>query len=521
MVGEIFQNIVNSGVIEQFPVIIVVISLISAITIPLVGRINKKIPFYVSFITILTQLVLSVLVLYRIYNIGTIHYWLGGWSPPWGIEYVIDPLNAYILVITLFLCLMAVIFSKENIKHILNDKKTIPFYTLFQLLVTGLCGMISTGDLFNMYVLLELTALSSYALVAVTGRKSLKASYNYLLMGSIGTCFFLLGIGLLYSITGSLNMHDISILLPQFYNNNVVKTAFVFFLVGLGIKMALFPFHTWLPDAHASAPSEISALLSGIIIEVAAYAFIRLAFSVFTPNFIIFEHSLNILSGLSAIAIIFGSVLAMMQKNLKRMLAYSSVSQMGYIMLAVSISTSAISSSPWSGLAPATMHILNHSLMKGCLFLSAGAFIYRLDLHNISDLAGISKIMPYSTFSFMLAAVSMIGIPPTVGFVSKLYIILACLDSKKFVFIFVILLSTVLNLLYFWRVIETVYMKKERKQLSVSESAHGDVPTSMLIPMVTLASLCIVMGILWLLKVPLPLLDRINYLFNLSMGVGL
>jgi len=519
MVGALLQEIVNQGFLEQFPVIIVVISLISAITIPLVGRINKKISFYVSFTTILIQSILSIFVLYYVHSIGTIHYWLGGWSPPWGIEYVVDPLNSYILVITLFLCFIAVIYSKENIKHILNNKKTIPFYTLFQLLVTGLCGMILTGDLFNMYVLLELTALSSYALVAVTGRKALKASYNYLIMGSIGTCFFLLGIGLLYSITGSLNMHDISILLPQFYDNNVVRTAFVFFLVGLGIKMALFPFHTWLPDAHASAPSEISALLSGIIIEVAAYAFIRIAFSVFTLEFTIFEYSLIVLSWLSSIAIIFGSILAIRQKNLKRMLAYSSVSQMGYIMLAVSISTSAVSAGPWSGLTPAMMHILNHSLMKGCLFLSAGAFIYRFDLHNISDLTGLNRIMPYSTLAFMLAAVSMIGIPPTVGFVSKLYIILACLDSKKFVFIFIILLSTVLNLIYFWRVIETVYMRKERETRDISKSAHSDIPRSMLIPMLTLASLCVIMGILWLLKIPLPLLDHINYLFNLGVGL--
>jgi len=488
------------GIVEQFPVMIVIISLISAITIPLVGKINKKIPFYLSFITVTFQLILSIVVLYRVHNIGTIHYWLGGWGPPWGIEYVIDPLNAYILVITLFLCLMAVIYSKENIKHILNGKNTVPFYTLFQLLVTGLCGIISTGDLFNMYVLLELTAISSYALIATTGRRSLKASYNYLLMGSIGTCFFLLGIGLLYSITGSLNMQDISILLPQFYDNNVVKTAFIFFFVGLGIKMALFPFHTWLPDAHASAPSEISALLSGIIIEVAAYAFIRIAFFVFTPSFTIFEHSLNILSLLSAIAIIFGSVLAIMQKNLKRMLAYSSVSQMGYIMIAVSIGP--------SGLAPAMMHIFNHSLMKGCLFLSAGAFIYRLDLHNISDLAGLNRIMPYSTLAFMLSAISMIGVPPTVGFVSKLYIILACLDAKKFVFIFVILFSTVLNFIYFWRVIETVYMKGDKK---ISKSVRNDAPISMLIPIIALASLCILMGLLWLLK--------INQLFNLGAGL--
>jgi multicomponent Na+:H+ antiporter subunit D len=363
-----------------------------------------------------------------------------------------------------------------------------------------------------MYVFIEITSLSAYALIAARGKIALKASFTYLILGSIGACFFLLGIGFLYSVTGSLNIHDLSLLLPPLYGNRVVKAAFVFFIVGLSIKMALFPLHTWLPDAHAFAPSEISAMLSGIIIEIATYAFIRVAFSVFTVNFIKLLPIFDILCWVAATAIIIGSILAITQLNLKRMLAYSSVANMGYIMLAVGLSTSET-----NGLTPASMHILNHALMKGCLFLVAGAFIYKADLWYIADLRGLGRKMPYTCAAFAIAALSMIGVPPSVGFVSKLYIILASLEAKKIVFVVIILLSSLLNLVYFWRVIETLYMKREEgaEHSPTSSSSKNELPLSMLIPVLTLASLCIIMGILWLTKIPIPILNKVNVMFGL------
>ncbi|MDI6811882.1 MAG: proton-conducting transporter membrane subunit, partial [archaeon] len=229
------------------------------------------------------------------------------------------------------------------------------------------------------------------------------------------------------SVTGSLNMHDLSLLLPPLYGNRVVQAAFVLFLVGLSIKMALFPLHIWLPDAHAFAPSEISALLSGIIIEVCTYAFIRVCFSVFTLDFIKFLPLFDFLCWVAAIAMLYGSILAIAQLNLKRMLAYSSVANMGYIMLAVGLSTSTT-----FGLTPALMHILNHALMKACMFLAAGAFIYKFDLWDITDFRGLGRKMPYTNIAFILAALAMIGMPPSVGFVTKLYLALACLEAGKF-----------------------------------------------------------------------------------------
>ncbi len=505
------------SVVEQFPVLVVVISLLSAFTILIAGWLNKKSCWFLSFSTILVQLVMSVFILNHVLTIGTIHYWLGGWAPPWGIEYVVDALNAYVLVILLSLALICVTYSKRSIAHELPHK-IVPFYTVYQLLVTGLCGVVVTGDIFNMYVFVEIFSLSAYALIASRGKIALKASFTYLVLGSIGACFFLLGIGFLYSVTGTLNMHDLSVLLPPLYGNKVVLAAFGFFTVGLSIKMALFPLHTWLPDAHSFAPSEISAMLSGIIIEVSTYAFIRVCFSVYTVNFIKLLPIFDFLCWIAALGIIIGSVLAIAQYNLKRMLAYSSVSQMGYIMLAVGLSTST-HHALWGGLTPALMHILNHALMKGCLFLVAGAFIYKAELWNITDFKGLGRKMPYTCAAFTLAAISMIGVPPSVGFVSKLYIILASLEAGKFIFVAVMLLSTLLNLVYFWRVIEMMYMRREEREKeshSHPPANKNEIPLSMLIPVLTLASLCIIFGILWLTEIPIPILDQVNALFGLG-----
>ena len=499
--------------VEQFPLLVVAISLLSAFTILVAGWLNKKSCCFISIATILVQLVMSIFILNHVLTVGTIHYWLGGWKPPWGIEYVVDALNAYVLVIVLFLALSCVLYSKRSIEHELPHK-LVSFYTVYQLLVTGLCGVTVTGDMFNMYVFLEIMSLAAYALIASRGKIALKASFTYLIMGSIGACFVLLGIGFLYSVTGSLNMHDISLLLPPLYGNRVVLAAFVFFLAGLGIKMALFPLHTWLPDAHAFAPAEISAMLSGIIIEVSTYALIRVLFSAFTLEFIkMYMPITTLISWIAAIAMIYGSVLAITQYNLKRMLAYSSVANMGYIMLGVGICTSTT-----LGLTPALMHILNHGLMKACMFLVAGAFIYRFDLWEITDFQGLGRKMPYTSIAFILAALAMIGMPPGVGFVTKLYLVVACLEAGQFVFVAFIFFSTLLIIFYFWRVIEYMYIRVEED--GEREVERVEIPMSMLIPVLLLAVLCFIIGIIWLVQIPaFPLMD-IMEAANSGLGLG-
>jgi multicomponent Na+:H+ antiporter subunit D len=496
--------------VEQFPVLIVTVGVFAAYTILLAGWVNKKSSFYLSLATISAQLVMAIFILRHVLTVGVIHYWLGGWRPPWGIEYVVDALNGYVLVILLFLSLMCVLYSKRSILHKIEERKVVTFYTIFQLMVSGLCGVVVTGDVFNMYVLFEVASLTSYALIAVAGGKGLKASFNYLVLGSVGICFYLLGVGFLYSVTGSLNMKDIAILLPPLYHNRIVLTAFVFILVGLGIKMALFPLHTWLPDAHSYAPAEISAMLSGIIIEVGTYAFLRISFSVFTVEFLKQVPIFEVISWLAAVAMIYGSILAIAQYNLKRMLAYSSVANMGYIMLGVGLSTSTT-----LGLTPALMHILNHALMKACMFLVAGAFIYKFDLWEMTDFRGLGRKMPYTSLAFILASLSMIGLPPSVGFVTKVYLALACLEAGQFPFIAVIFFSTLLMVFYFWRVIEFMYIRVGDEEERAVE--QEEVPWSMLVPVVVLGLLCFIMGLVWIFELPFPIMDAVNA--RLGLGV--
>jgi multicomponent Na+:H+ antiporter subunit D len=497
-------------IVEQFPVLIVTTGVFAAYTILIAGLVNRKSCFFISLATIFSHLILSFFILHHVLTVGTIHYWLGGWRPPWGIEYVVDGLNAYILVIVLFLSLMSVLYSKRNIAHKIAERKLVTFYTIYQLLVAGLCGVVVTGDVFNMYVLSEVAALTAYALIASAGGRALKASYNYLVMGSIGICFYLLGVAFLYSVTGSLNMADMRILLPPLYHNKVVLAAYVLILAGFGIKMALFPLHTWLPDAHGFAPSEISAMLSGIIIEVYTYAFIRISFSVFTVDFLRLLPIFDMLCWIAAIAMIYGSFLAIAQYKLKRMLAYSSIANMGYIMLGVGLS-------PYTslGLTPALMHILNHGLMKACMFLVAGAFIYKFDLWDITDFRGLGRKMPFTSLAFILASLAMIGMPPSVGFVTKFYLALACLEANRFPFIAVIFFSTLLMVFYFWRVIEYMYIRVGEEGERAVE--REEIPKSMLIPVVVLALLSFLMGIIWFTGILFPLMDVINAQFGLGV----
>nr|QNO52326.1 NAD(P)H-quinone oxidoreductase subunit 2, chloroplastic [Methanosarcinales archaeon ANME-1 ERB6] len=496
--------------------LIIVISMLSAFTILVAGWVNKKTCLPISLATIFVQLLLAFSILHHVViTREPIHYWLGGWAPPWGIEYVVDAFNAYVLVIVLFICLLTVIYAKRSIEKEL-PRKIVSFYVIFQLLVTGLCGITVTGDVFNLYVFLEIASLAAYALIAAAGGRSLKASYNYVIMGSIGACFYLLGAGFLYSVTGSLNMADLSYLLPPLYGNKVVQAAFVFFVVGISIKMALFPLHVWQPDAYTYAPSAVSVIIAAAMSKVSIYAFIRIFFSVFTTEFIhIYVPITDVLSWIAAIAIIVGSVIAIMQSNLKRMLAYSSVSQIGYIVLGV-----ALFSTQW-GLYGALIHILNHAITKGCLFMVAGAIIYRTGVRSIKDFEGLGKKMPYTCAAFTLAALSMIGVPPTVGFITKLCLVLASLEAVEYVYVAVILASTLLNLVYFWRVIDCMYfVRKEGEEEGEKEIKRDEAPASMVLPTLILGSLCVIVGILWLAGAETPLLPIVDQIVNTLLGTG-
>jgi len=470
---------------QHFPVMIVIIPLISAVIIPLIGRIRRIYGWYVSIAATFSSFLISISLLMTVFEKGRISYWLGNWEPPWGIEYVVDYLSGFVLVVISFIAFIITVYSIKSVGKEIPEHRITPFYSIYMLFVAGLLGMIITGDIFNLYVFIEISSLAGYALIAA-GRKrdALIASYNYLILGTIAATFILLGIGYLYMVTGTLNMADLRERLPLLYDSKVVRTAFAFFTVGLSIKIALFPLHIWLPNAYTHAPSVVGALQAATATKVGVYAMIRIMFTVFKPQFILEVVPVSqIFLFLSAVAIIAGSVLAIGQRDIRRMLAYSSIGQIGYIVLGIALANK-------SSIIGSLIHILNHALMKGGLFLVVGAVVYKTGITDIDDFKGLGKRMPFSMAAFTIGALSMVGVPLTVGFVSKWYLALGALQAGMWVFVPVILISSLLSAVYFWRVINNIYFKDDGVPARID-----DAPAGMLMPAFTLAACCIIFGI--------------------------
>ena len=496
---------------HQFPAIIVVLPLVVSFFIFFSSWWVKRAGFPLAIGALGCCTLLSIGILQSVLSDGTIQYWLGGWNPPWGIEYRVDHFNAIMLVLVSGLSLVAAVYSKKPVEQELPGKSNL-FWSLFVLLTTGLLGICITGDLFNLFVLLEVASLSGYALVAIGKGQATVASFRYLIIGTIGASFYLLGVGYLYISTGSLNIEDLRMLLPSLYASRVVQASFVFIFIGFAIKIALFPLHSWQPDAYTYAPSAVSVLISTAVAKTFIYALIRIIFSVFTLNFVkSFLPVFEIISWIAAVAMVTGSIYAIVQYNLKRMLAYSSVANVGYIVLAIGLAPSTS-----LGLTPAVMHILNHAVIKGCMFMAAGGFIYKLDLGDIRDFVGLGRQMPYSCLALILAALAMIGMPPGAGFITKWYLILAALDAGKYIFVAVIFFSTLLMIIYFWRVIEIMYIKTPKEAAGLVAPALNEMPISMLAPCLFLGILSFAIGIVWISGAFSPLLKAVNSGFGLG-----
>ena len=425
--------------------------------------------------------------LFRVLSDGELRHYLGGWPPPFGIEYVFDHLSAFMTVIVVFIGLIAVVYPPEaGLYH--TPRKGIPTYGLIMLLITGLVGVIVTGDLFNLFVFLEIYSLASYALITLGGDRAVVASFRYLVLGTIAGSFYLLGVGFIYFSTGTLNMADAAQLLPPLYGSSTIMAAVALIVIGMGIKMALFPLHVWLPDAHSYAPPVIAAVLAAIQIEVAAYVVIRMLLTVFQPQYFIEVLPVTTVIGwISAAGIIFGSVMAIAQREFKRMLAYSTVAQVAYIGLGIGLANPL-------GLIGGLLHILNHAFMKSCLFLVAGGIRYQTGLHEIPQFAGLGRKMPLMMAAFTAAALSMVGIPPTCGFFSKWYLILGSIDANNWVFVAVILASSLLTAVYFFRMIEKLYAMPSSGDPAVEQATEPS--ARLLVPILILAAGVIVLGLI-------------------------
>jgi proton-translocating NADH-quinone oxidoreductase chain N len=426
-------------------------------------------------------LVISLLLISRVLE-NPIIVSIGGWKPPFCINLVAGPVSILFSLIIALVGLLVSIYALEYIKEGATEK----YHMLYLLLLTGATGVVLTGDIFNLFVFFEILCISSYALVAYIGDKAgIESAVKYLIQGAIGSSLLLIGVGLLYGLFGTLNMADIARNISSSAGKSIIPMSvfvpFVLLITGLGVEAAIFPLNAWLPDAHSSAPSSISAILSGLAIEVGVYAVARVIFTIFGV-----ESIFLFLCLLGVLTLLIGEMSAFSQNNIKRMLAYSSIGQIGLIVFALGIGTS-------YGVAGGLFQVVSHSLAKALLFLAAGYMIYRTGSMDISSFEGIGKKMPLTSLAFTIGAFSLVGLPPFVGFPSKFLIVRAALAKGEILFtvlIAFVLLGTVIEGAYFFRVVQVLYFKQGK-----TNSGKQEVPIAALVPIIVLTLLIVVMGI--------------------------
>lgn len=412
---------------------------------------GRMLPWLLSFAAVLAAAVIAALVL-PVALEETLSYAFGNWPPPIGIEYRVDAVNAFLALLITAVAAVIMPWAKPSVDKEVPDRQG-PFYALFLLALAGLMGITLSGDVFNVFVFLEISSLSTYALIAHGSRRqALLASFRYLVMGTLGATFYLIGIGLLYAMTGTLNMADLAERLPEVADTRSVRAGFAFIIVGIGLKLALFPLHRWLPGAYTYAPSMVTVFLAATATKVAVYVLMRLIFGVFGPEFTAAMPFAEVFMVLGIAGILFASTVAIFQHNIKRMLAYSSVAQIGYIALAISFESA-------TGLTAGVIHIFNHALMKGALFMSLGCVIYRLGAATLDDLAGLGRRMPWTMLAFVLAGLSLIGLPLTAGFISKWLLIQAAIEAGSLTAVAVIVGGSLLAVVYIGRVAEAAYLR--------------------------------------------------------------
>jgi multicomponent Na+:H+ antiporter subunit D len=475
-----------TGALAQLPALQVVVPLIGAL---IAAFFRRGVTAYVLALGVSWLMpVISGLLLWQAMTGGPISYHLGGWEPPWGIEYRIDVFNGLILMLISSVGAMIMPFAWRSVAAEIEEDKQARFYTMYLLSLTGLLGIAITGDAFNAFVFLEISSLSTYVLIALgRDRRALLAAFQYLIMGTIGATFYVIGIGLLYLNTGTLNIVDIASRLPGAFvvQPHAIFAALAFISVGLGLKLAIFPLHVWLPNAYAYAPSVVTAFLAATSTKVAIYLLVRFAYGVFGAA--IDFRTLPIdefVMVLSLAAMFLAAFVAIFQTNVKRMLAYSSVSQIGYITLGIGMANKA-------GLTGAIVHLVNHAMMKGALFLALGAVVFRINSVKLDDLAGIGRRMPLTMTALTVAGFGLVGTPGTVGFISKWYLVIGALDRGGWLLAFLIVASSLLSLVYVGRLVEVIWFR----DTDPAAARASDPPPSMLVPILVLGFAVIYFGI--------------------------
>ncbi len=469
---------------SHLPILQIVIPLMAAPFIVLVGL--RALAWWISMIIAIICVVISWMLLMDVIDGSLISYHIGGWAPPLGIEYRIDTANAFVLFIVTSIYAVTLPFAKSSIASEIPAKNHMLFYACLMLCFTGLLGVTITGDAFNVFVFLEISSLSTYVLVAQgAGRdkRALTASFDYLIMGTIGATFFVIGIGLLYMATGTLNMADMAERILPLEDNRTVRAAFAFIVVGMGLKLAIYPLHLWLPNAYTFAPSAVTVFLAATATKVAVYVMMRFLFTIFTPDFGFEVLTLKyVIMPFAILAMFAASIAAVFQWELKKLLAYSSIAQIGYMLLGISLLS-------LTGLSGAIIHLFNHAVTKGALFMAVGIFVYARGSSFLHDLKGLGRQMPLTSAAFVIAGLSLIGVPGTAGFISKWLLVQAALEQNLWWLALMIVASSLLAIVYVWKTIEILYLQKMADGIVIKK-----VPLPMLVSMWILVLACIYFG---------------------------
>ena len=452
-------------IIKNLPILVVLTPLMMSLIVVLIS--NNFLSWLLTLFTTLITLIFSLLLYQEVYLHTAISYALGNWVPPLGIEYLIDKVSIIPIIIIALISFLATFFASKIMPAEINNSSISKVYSLWLLAIAGLIGLVTTGDAFNLFVFLEISSLASVALVAMGGQKdkqALVAAYNYLILGAIGATFYVIGVGLLYGITGTLNLADLSNRIAEISDNKALIAGFGFMVIGIMLKAAVFPLHIWLPRAYAYAPSAVSVLLAATATKASLYILARILFSVFDISDNLVTYTLQyIILPLSILAMFAGTIMAIYEKDIKRLLAHSSIAQIGYITLAFAIGTKA-------SVAAGFIHLFNHALIKGALFMAITSMGFYINKRiTINNLSGLGRAMPITFVCFVICSLSLAGIPLTAGFISKLYIIKASISADGIWIAFLILASSALSVVYLWKMIEALWFHESPKETNIKE----------------------------------------------------
>ncbi len=471
--------------LDHLPALQVVLPLIVAPLIVLVR--NRGFAWLATTAVSYACLVIAILLASRVAEGGVVSYAIGSWPPPWGIEYRVDALSSFVLVLVALTASFVAPYAHRSIAAEVPAERHYILYAMYCLCLAGLLGITITGDAFNVFVFLEISSLAMYVLIALgRRRKALVAAYQYMLMGTVGATFYVIGVGLLYLMTGTLNLADMAERLRAVDDARPVLAALAFITVGVGLKLALFPLHQWLPNAYAYAPSMVTAFLAATATKVSVYVLLRFYFGVFDPSALFERLPLReVFLALSVAAMLSASVVALFEQDVKRLFAWSSVAQIGYITLGIGMDNQA-------GLTGSISHLLNHGVTKGAVFVLLGGILLRGAAASVTvgNLAGVGRRMPLTSLGMVVAGLSLIGVPGTAGFVSKWYLIVGALEGGQWGVVAAIVVASILAFAYVWRVVEALYFSP----VPAGVPAAGEAPAGMLAAALGMVILCVYFG---------------------------